>query len=121
MNRRRCASTRGGIATIGGVGQGIQSESVLLVTPRDETRHSGVEISQNNWQAGQTHYDWIVWMRQDLLNSDAGPRPMKNVKVYGRARPSVPAELSLSLDRYWQNIFGGCASTRFHRPPAGWG
>jgi len=82
---------------------------------------SFVEISQNNWQAGQTHYDRIMWMREDLLNSEAGPRPMNNVKVYGCPRPRVPAELSLSLDRYWQNIFGGCASTRFHRPSSGLG
>jgi hypothetical protein len=82
---------------------------------------SFVDISQNNWQVGQTHTDRILWMRELLLASEAGPRPMNNVKVYGRPRPGVPAELSLSLDRYWQNIFGGCASTRFHRPDSGLG
>jgi len=82
---------------------------------------SFVDISQNNWQADQTHYDRILWMRELLLRSEAGPRPMNNVKVYGRPRPRVPAELSLSLDRWWQNIFGGCASTRFHRPDSGLG
>ena len=82
---------------------------------------SFVDISQNNWQAGQTHYDRILWMREQLLSPEAGPRPMNNVKVYGRPRPRVSAELSLSLDRYWQDIFGGCASTRFHRPDSGLG
>ncbi len=82
---------------------------------------SFVDISQNNWQAGQTHYDRILWMRDQLVRSEAGPRPMNNVKVYGRPRPRVPADLSLSLDRWWQNIFGGCASTRFHRPDSGLG
>jgi len=82
---------------------------------------SFVDISQNNWQAGQTHHDRILWMREQLLSSEAGPRPMNNVKVYGRPRPRVAAELSLSLDRYWQNVFGGCASTRFHRPESGVG
>ena len=70
---------------------------------------------------GQTHYDRIIWMRERLLSSEAGPRPMNNVKVYGRPRPRNPAELGLSLDRWWQNIFGGCASTRFHRPDSGLG
>jgi len=82
---------------------------------------SFVDISQNNWQVGQTHMDRILWMRELLLASETGARPMNNVKVYGRPRPRVPAELSLSLDRYWQNIFGGCASTRFHRPDSGLG
>jgi hypothetical protein len=82
---------------------------------------SFVDISQNNWQVGQTHTDRILWMRELLLGSEAGPRPMNNVKVYGRPRPRGHAELSLSLDRYWQNIFGGCASTRFHRPDSGLG
>ncbi|MCD6290247.1 MAG: hypothetical protein J7M34_07055 [Anaerolineae bacterium] len=82
---------------------------------------SFVDISQNNWQAGQTHYDRILWMRDRLQRSETGPRPMNNVKVYGRPQPRVPAELSLSLDRWWQNIFGGCASTRFHRPDSGLG
>jgi hypothetical protein len=82
---------------------------------------SFVDISQNNWQVGQTHMDRILWMRRLLLASKAGPRPMNNVKVYGRPLPGVPAEPALSLDRYWQNIFGGCASTRFHRPDSGLG
>ena len=80
-----------------------------------------VDISQNNWQIEQTHYDRIMWMRERLLISEAGPRPMNNVKVYGRPHPRNPAELGLSLDRWWQNIFGGCASTRFHRPDSGLG
>ena len=25
------------------------------------------------------------------------------------------------MDRWWQNVFAGCASTRFHRPPGGIG
>jgi len=82
---------------------------------------SFVDISQNNWQVGQTHYERILWMREQLEGAEAGPRPMNNVKVYGRPRPCVPAELALSLDRWWQNIFGGCASTRFHRPDSGLG
>jgi len=80
-----------------------------------------VEVSQNNWQEGRTHYERLLWMREQLLHSEFGPRPMNNVKVYGCPRPRTPAQVGLSLDRFWQNIFAGCASTRFHRPPSGLG
>jgi hypothetical protein len=41
---------------------------------------------------------------------------MNNVKVYGRITWNKPMDIQLNLDRWWQNIFAGCASTRFHRP-----
>ena len=77
---------------------------------------SFVEVSQNNWQADQTHYDQLLWMRERLLGSQAGARPMNNVKVYGAPRPGLDAEAGLNIDRFWKNIFAGCASARFHRP-----
>jgi hypothetical protein len=41
---------------------------------------------------------------------------MNNVKVYGRITWNKPMDVQLNLDRWWQNIFAGCAGTRFHRP-----
>lgn len=79
------------------------------------------DVSQNNWMVGQTHYDRLIWFRQNLRKQPGGPRPMNNVKVYGMARPRgklLPAE---NVARFWRNIFAGCASTRFHRPPTGLG
>ncbi|MFC1718416.1 DUF6298 domain-containing protein [Candidatus Poribacteria bacterium] len=77
---------------------------------------SYTEVSQNNWQIGQTHYDRLMWFRENLVNQPGGIRPMNNVKVYGRITWNKPMDTQLNLDRWWQNIFAGCASTRFHRP-----
>ena len=80
---------------------------------------SFVDISQNNWQSEQTHYDRIMWMR-GILPQNGGIRPMNNVKVYARTgKPET--DLEITKDRWWQNIFAGCASTRFHRPAGGIG
>ena len=80
---------------------------------------SFVDISQNNWQHEQTHYDRIMWMRE-TIQKNGGIRPMNNVKVYARTR-KPEAALEITKDRWWQNIFAGCASTRFHRPTGGIG
>jgi hypothetical protein len=97
----------------------------LLSDPRHRRtyRHpdifSFVEVSQNNWHRGQRHYDLLQWMRNNLSHEVGGVRPMNNVKVYAqKGRPDDPtatADIPLTLDRWWQNIFAGCASTRFHR------
>jgi len=82
---------------------------------------SYTDVSQNNWREGQVHYDRLIWYRNNLAVQEGGTRPVNNVKVYGRPRPRKPHDPSLSLGRWWQNIFAGCASTRFHRPPSGLG
>ncbi|MBI1388653.1 MAG: hypothetical protein GC154_09420 [bacterium] len=79
-----------------------------------------MEVSQNNWQVGQTHYDALMWMR-DTLNSHGGPRPMSNVKVYHRLSGNKPNDPAVGIERWIQNVFAGCASTRFHRPDSGLG
>ncbi len=81
---------------------------------------SYVDISQNNWQVGQAHYDHLMWMRRTLKKQAGGIRPMNNVKVYARLG-GESGLLDVSLDRWWQNVFAGCASTRFHRPTGGSG
>lgn len=80
---------------------------------------SFVEVSQNNWMAGETHYRRLLWMREKL--AQLGPRPMNNVKIYGAPRPRQKADPRLNVDRFWKCIFAGCASARFHRPPTGIG
>ena len=83
---------------------------------------SFTDVSQNNWQVGQTHYDRLIWYRRNLEKQPGGVRPMNNVKVYGIFRPRKKLDNpARNLDRWWQNIFAGCASTRFHRPPSGLG
>jgi len=81
---------------------------------------SYVDISQNNWQIGQTHYDRLMWMRETLKQQAGSIRPMNNDKVYARLG-GESGLVDISLDRWWQNVFAGCASTRFHRPTKGSG
>ncbi|MFQ6131758.1 MAG: hypothetical protein ACE5R4_06955 [Armatimonadota bacterium] len=82
---------------------------------------SFTDVSQNNWQVGQLHYDRLLWFRENLVEQPGGIRPMNNVKVYGMRRPRQGEAMDFNLDRWWQNIWAGCASTRFHRPPTGIG
>jgi len=82
---------------------------------------SFTDISQNNWQEGQTHYDRLIWYRHNLASQPGGIRPMNNVKVYARLSGDRPNDYGIGIDRWWQNIFAGCASTRFHRPESGSG
>lgn len=91
--------------------------------------YSFVEISQNNQDSrgatGRGHWDNIINWRKKLASHPAGPMPMNNVKVYGGedgVNYSAGTETE-AINRFWRNIFAGCASSRFHRPaePRVWG
>ena len=69
-----------------------------------------LEISQNNVQQGQLHWNRIQEVR--ALAADH-PRPMNNTKIYAFKGTGGSTE---SVRRFWRNILGGCASARFHRP-----
>jgi hypothetical protein len=75
-----------------------------------------VDISQNNFQTGDLHWDRIQYIRDYLKNK---PKPMTNIKVYGSDHIS-PAEFwgtaQDGIERFWRNIMGGVSSVRFHRP-----
>jgi hypothetical protein len=45
---------------------------------------------------------------------------MNNVKIYG-ANGGQYGSTRDGQERFWRNVFGGFASSRFHRPPAGLG
>jgi len=80
-----------------------------------------LDVSNNNAQRGQTHYDVGMWVRDQVMGSDM-LRPINNIKVYGGDLDQVWAgSREDGRDRFWRNIFAGHASTRFHRPPAGMG
>ena len=79
------------------------------------------DVSQNNWQDGDTHYERLLWYRSMLSGIAGGPRPVNNVKVYARLSGNRPNDYGVGVERWWRNIFAGCASTRFHRPPSGSG
>jgi len=81
--------------------------------------YSFVEISQNNHQKRQAHWDNMQAMRRRL--EQAGKlRPMTNVKIYGADTWRFGSDVD-GQERFWRNIFGGCASARFHRPYSGLG
>jgi hypothetical protein len=87
------------------------------------------EISQNNQDSrggrGQGHWDNLMSWRQKIATHGPGPMPMNNEKVYGAldgVNYSAGTETE-AINRFWRNIFGGAASSRFHRPadPSAWG
>ena len=78
--------------------------------------YSFCDVSQNNTQKRQTHWDNAQKYRAEL----SPIRPINNVKIYG-ADTGKYGKTQDGLARFWRNIFGGFASARFHRPPNGLG
>ncbi len=78
---------------------------------------SFVDVSQNNHNSGDDHWDNLLRVREHLSGH---PRPMNTVKIYGadggRFGNSRDGE-----ERFWRNVIGGIAATRFHRPDSGIG
>jgi Putative collagen-binding domain of a collagenase len=85
------------------------------VTDFPET-YDFIEISQNNHQSGQTHYDKIQVVRQRVLMA---PRPLSNVKIYGSDGSGLFGTSHEATERFWRIIFAGCASARFHEKHLG--
>ena len=118
----------------------IHITSMRLV-PGNSVRHvmsnrdlySFVDVSQNNQDAagavGHKHWENLIYWRSMIDAQQEGPMPMNNVKVYGQGVGNNPiaGTANEALERFWRNIFAGCASTRFHRPgimspeAGGWG
>jgi hypothetical protein len=82
--------------------------------------YSFFEASQNsarldpeeNWNNLQFVYRYLK----------SQPRPINNTKIYGADGGSVWAGSTQNAqEKFWRNIFGGSASSRFHRPATGLG
>ncbi|HUS72273.1 MAG TPA: hypothetical protein VMY06_04330, partial [Sedimentisphaerales bacterium] len=80
--------------------------------------YSFVDISQNNHQKGQKHWDNVQRQRGRIADN---VRPLNNVKIYGADEYGQFGNDRDGMERFWRNIFGGLASSRFHRPTAGLG
>ena len=78
--------------------------------------YSFCDISQNNHQKRQRHWDNAQKIRAGL----SPIRPINNIKIYG-ADGGRFGSTQDGLERFWRNIFGGFASARFHRPDSGVG
>ena len=79
--------------------------------------YSFVDISQNNHQKKQSHWDNAQRQRVRIANNI---RPLNNVKIYGADTGRFGNDRD-GMERFWRNIFGGLASSRFHRPDSGQG
>jgi hypothetical protein len=86
-------------------------EQVKLL--HDRKHYDFFEISQNNANNGQQHYDHILHIRSQVAGS---PIPINNVKIYGGEIGRWTTSVEEGTQRFWRNVFGGCASSRFHRP-----
>ena len=78
-----------------------------------------VDISQNNHQVNYEHWANPQEIRRRVLDS-GHTRPLNSVKIYG-ANTGRYGTTRDAQERFWRNIFGGLASSRFHRPTSGLG
>lgn len=78
--------------------------------------YSFCDISQNNHQKRQRHWDNAQKIRAKL----SPIRPINNIKIYGADGGRFGSTRD-GLERFWRNVFGGFASARFHRPDSGVG
>jgi hypothetical protein len=86
-------------------------EQVRLL--HDRVHYDFFEISQNNANNDQRHYDMILSIRSQVLDQ---PKPLNNVKIYGGEIGSWTTSVEEGTRRFWRSLFAGCASVRFHRP-----
>jgi hypothetical protein len=80
-------------------------------------QYSFVDISQNNHNTNQEHWDNLQWARNYTAER---PRPLNHVKIYG-ADTGTYGTTRDGVERFWRSILGGGASVRFHRPESGIG
>ncbi len=81
--------------------------------------YSFIDLSQNNHRPADEHWENPQQIRRYLISSGQ-VRPMNSVKIYG-ANSGQYGSTRDAQERFWRNIFGGFASSRFHRPPSGLG
>ena len=77
-----------------------------------------LDLSQINSRIfNETHWTKIRWVLQRIAKH---PRPVNHVKIYGsgntRWGSGTPED---GVERFWRNLFAGCAAVRFHRDGAG--
>jgi hypothetical protein len=104
----------------------MDAESTVRLVLGNPGLYTFVDISQNNQDAlglsGTAHMDKVLRLRQFV--AAAGEMPINNVKIYGAENGTKEAGSGIeAIQRFWRDLFGGCASVRFHRPhhPNPWG
>lgn len=77
-----------------------------------------VDVSQNNQNRGQVHWDNFLFVREYLAGQ---PRPMNTTKTYGADGNKFGHTDQDGIERFWRHLLAGAASIRFHRPDSGLG
>jgi len=77
------------------------------------------DISQNNHNSGDTHWENGLKQLKKIANSGK-VRPANNVKIYGNDGGRHQTTQN-SIESFCRNVLMGCASARFHRPTSGQG
>jgi len=77
-----------------------------------------VDVSQNNQNGGQKHWDNFLYVRSYLAEQ---PRPMNTTKTYGADGNKFNHTDQDAIERFWRHLLAGAASIRFHRPGSGLG
>ncbi len=77
-----------------------------------------VDVSQNNQNSGEPHWDNFLFVRQYLSKQ---PRPMNTTKTYGADGNKFGHSDQDAIERFWRHLLAGAASIRFHRPDSGLG
>jgi predicted SnoaL-like aldol condensation-catalyzing enzyme len=77
-----------------------------------------VDVSQNNHNKGQKHWDNFLHVRKYLAEK---PRPMNTTKTYGADGNKFGHSDQDAIERFWRHLLAGAASIRFHRPDSGLG
>ncbi len=80
-------------------------------------RYDFVDVSQNNHNRGQEHWEQFQWVRRHI---DGHARPINTVKTYG-ADGGRFGNSRDGVERFWRHVIGGAAAARFHRPDSGLG
>ncbi|MDX1284724.1 MAG: hypothetical protein R3182_06920 [Draconibacterium sp.] len=80
-------------------------------------RYKFCDVSQNNHQKRDKHWDNFQWVKEYLKEK---PRPVNTVKTYG-ADGGRHGSTKDALERWWKHVLGGAASARFHRQNSGLG
>jgi hypothetical protein len=77
-----------------------------------------VDVSQNNHNSGDKHWNNALWVHKYL---EGNPRPINTVKTYGADRNKFGHSDRDGVERFVRHILAGFASARFHRPDSGLG
>ena len=98
--------------------QGEEAKNTPLIFS-DPEHYMFADISQvNSRNYDETHWERLQWLL-GKVNSEY-PRPSNHTKIYGSGYKGFgtggPED---GVERFWRNIIGGSASSRFHRPDAG--